>query len=89
MKKFHLVLFWNLFHAGNGPQATHTMDCMFLLVVQVYSKKLEVTPMRTTASFRRNVELRTLFAINGIPAQLLSEHLERIERTCALEKYYA
>lgn len=50
------------------------LDTMFLIVVDAYSKWPEVVPMRTTTSEKTIDVLRTIFARNGIPTEIVSDN---------------
>ncbi|XP_033724581.1 uncharacterized protein K02A2.6-like [Pecten maximus] len=50
------------------------LDSMFFIVVDAYSKWPEVVPMRTTTSDKTIDVLRTIFARNGIPTEIVSDN---------------
>jgi len=50
------------------------MDRMFLIVVDSYSKWLEVIPMTTTTSHSTIKQLRKLFATFGIPEHIVTDN---------------
>ena len=47
---------------------------MYLVVVDAYSKWMEVIMMTSTTSERTITELRKLFAAHGLPEQLVSDN---------------
>ena len=50
------------------------LGTMFLITVDAHSKWPEVVPMTTTSAIRTIETLRTMFAKNGIPEQLVSDN---------------
>ena len=50
------------------------LGTMFLIVVDAYSKWPEVVPMTTTSAIKTIEELRSMFARNGIPDQIVSDN---------------
>ena len=50
------------------------LGTMFLIVVDAYSKWPEVVPMTTTSATKTIEELRSMFARNGIPDQIVSDN---------------
>ena len=62
---------WQQVHVDfAGPFMGH----MFLIVVDSYSKWLEVINMQSTTAARTIEELSNIFARNGIPHQLVSDN---------------
>ncbi|XP_062620772.1 uncharacterized protein K02A2.6-like [Saccostrea cucullata] len=50
------------------------LNSMFLVIVDAYSKWPEVIPMKTTTSSQTIDVLRTVFARNGLPSQIVSDN---------------
>ena len=50
------------------------LDTMFLVVVDAHSKWPEIYVMKSTASQQTITKLREIFAMNGIPEQLVSDN---------------
>jgi transposase InsO family protein len=50
------------------------LNSMFLVIVDAYSKWPEVIPMKTTTSSQTVDVLRSVFARNGIPSQIVSDN---------------
>jgi hypothetical protein len=50
------------------------LGTMFFIVVDAYSKWPEVVPMTTTSTTKTIEELRSMFARNGIPDQIVSDN---------------
>ena len=50
------------------------LGASFLIVVDAYSKWLEVIPMSSTTAERTVTELRKLFATHGLPTQVVTDN---------------
>ena len=50
------------------------LGATFLIVVDAYSKWLEVIPMSSTTAERTIIELRKLFATHGLPTQVVTDN---------------
>ena len=62
---------WNRIHVDfAGP----FQDSMFMVIVDAYSKWLEVVPMATTTTEKTLEVLRSMFARYGVPEQLMSNN---------------
>lgn len=62
---------WQMIHIDfAGP----FLDYMYLVVVDAHSKWPEVIPMRSTTAEKTVEVLRTIFARNGVPAQIVSDN---------------
>ena len=62
---------WERVHIDHaGP----FMNCMFLLIIDAYSKWMEVFPVSSTSSEVTINKLRTSFATHGLPSVLVSDN---------------